>query len=138
MLDAATEIRRGATRLARRLRAERSAGALSANKIGVLSHLHHHGRATPGEIAAAERQQPQSLTRVFAELEDDGLITRTPDDRDRRQTVLALTPAGKAALQADMAERDAWLASVLNDLTETEREVLRLAGRLMNRICDDY
>ncbi|MFF3562413.1 MarR family winged helix-turn-helix transcriptional regulator [Streptomyces sp. NPDC002574] len=135
-LGAASEIRRGASRLARRLRAERSPGALSANKVGVLGHLYRRGPATPGDVAAADRQQPQSLTRVFAELERDGLISRTAAEHDRRQTLLALTPAGHAALLADVAERDAWLASALAGLSETEREVLRLAGRLMDRLCD--
>ncbi|MFB7495281.1 MarR family winged helix-turn-helix transcriptional regulator [Streptomyces sp. NPDC056161] len=136
LIDTAAQIRSGAARLARRLRAERSPGALSANKVGVLSRLHRHGPATPGEVAAADRQQPQSLTRAFAELEQDGLISRTPDERDRRQSLLALTPAGRQVLLADLAERDAWLASALTDLSETEREVLRLAGRLMDQICD--
>ncbi|MFJ4845746.1 MULTISPECIES: MarR family winged helix-turn-helix transcriptional regulator [unclassified Streptomyces] len=135
-LGAAAEIRRGATRLSRRLRAERSPGALSANKVGVLGHLYRHGPATPGAVAGADRQQPQSLTRVFTELERDGLITRAPAEHDRRQALLALTPAGHAALLADVAERDAWLASALAGLSETEREVLRLAGRLMDRLCD--
>ncbi|MFF4750066.1 MarR family winged helix-turn-helix transcriptional regulator [Streptomyces sp. NPDC002514] len=87
-------------------------------------------------VEQGERQQPQSLTRTFAELEQDGLISRTPDERDRRQSLLALTPAGRQVLLADFAERDAWLASALTDLSETEREVLRLAGRLMDQICD--
>ncbi|MER6352299.1 MarR family transcriptional regulator [Streptomyces sp. NPDC001634] len=51
-----------------------SAGSLSPHQLGVLGQLHRHGPATPGEIAAAERQRPQSLTRVFAELEGEGLI----------------------------------------------------------------
>src|SRR5438874_2589142 len=87
-IEAASEIRRGAMRLARRLRAERSPGALSANKMGVLGHLYRRGPSTPGEVASADRQQPQSLTRVFTELERDGLISRAPDERDRRQTLL--------------------------------------------------
>src|SRR5436309_3921756 len=107
LLDGAAQVRQGVIRLGRRLRAERSPEALSANKLGVLSHLHRHGPATAGELAAAEHQRPQSLTRVFAELEQAGLVTRIRDERDRRQSVLALTPEGTAALARDMAERDA-------------------------------
>ena len=118
------------------MRAGRSPGALSANKVSVLGHLRRHGPATPGDIAAAERQQPQSLTRVFAELEADALVSRDRDERDRRQSVLAITAAGRAALTRDMAERDAWLATALAELTETERQVIRLAARLMDQIAD--
>lgn len=132
----AAEIRRGATRLSRRLRAERPADALSVNKLSVLSHLYRDGPTTPGRLASAEHQRPQSLTRVFAELEQDGLIFRGESAEDRRRSVLDLTAAGLRALGQDMAHRDAWLAAALADLSETEREVLRIAGNLMDRLAD--
>lgn len=135
-VEAAAQIRRGATRLAHRLRAERPPGALSSNKLGVLGHLRRRGPSTPGEIAAAEHQRPQSLTRVFAELVNDGLVRRAPSENDRRQSMLTITSAGRAALSRDMAGRDAWLASVLSGLTETESEVLRIAAVLMDRIAE--
>ena len=134
--EIATEVRRGTTRLARRLRTERSAESLSANKVGVLGHLHRHGPSSPGEVAAGEHQLPQSLSRVFAELADAGLVTRSRSDRDRRGSLLGLTTAGRDALLRDMAERDAWLASALAELTETEVQVLRIAGGLLDRLAD--
>jgi DNA-binding MarR family transcriptional regulator len=133
---AAADLRRGAIRLARRLRAERPAEALSANKVGVLGFLYRHGSSTPGAVAAAEHQRPQSLTRVFTELEHDGLLVRTRSDRDGRQSMLELTSAGRDALTRDMADRDAWLAAALAELTDTEAEVLRIAGALMDRLAD--
>jgi len=135
-LETATAIRHGAIRLARRLRSSRSAGALSTNKISVLSHLMRYGPSTPGEVAAVDRQQPQSLTRVFADLERDGLIVRSADAGDRRQSIITITEAGSRELERDVAERDAWLAGALAGLTETERQVLRLAAALMEHIAD--
>ncbi|HEY3953362.1 MAG TPA: MarR family transcriptional regulator [Streptosporangiaceae bacterium] len=136
MTFAATEIRQGVTRLSRRLRSERPSGGLSSSKLSVLSYLLRSSPATAGEAAAADHQQPQSLTRVLAELERDRLITRTRDEQDRRQSLLTITEAGRQALRRDMAQRDDWLASALTGLTETERELLRLAARLMDRIAD--
>jgi hypothetical protein len=69
LLEIAVEIRRGTIRLARRLRVERPAEALSANKVSVLGYLHRHGPDTPGGVAQADHQHPQSLTRLLAELE---------------------------------------------------------------------
>lgn len=135
--EEAAEIRRAVTRIAGRMRASRSAGALSSNKVGVLGRLLRAGPSTPGALAAAERQQPQSLTRVFADLERDGLVHRSRDERDGRQSVLTLTPAGRAVLLADAAERDAWLATAMESLTETERRLLGLAAELMRRMADD-
>lgn len=132
--EAVAQIRRGATRLARRLRMERPSDALSLTKILVLAHLLRWGPTTPGQIATAEQLQPQSLTRVIAELEADQMITKATNERDRRQYVLELTPLGMRALADDMRSRDEWLADAMEDLSETERHVLYLAGVLMDRI----
>ncbi|MEV0210337.1 MarR family transcriptional regulator [Streptomyces sp. NPDC050788] len=132
----AARLRRGVVRLNRRLRHERGDGSLSPNQLSVLGHLHRHGPATPGAVAAAERQRPQSLTRVFAELEAEGLIVREPGTADRRQSVLSLTAQGLGALERDMAERDDWLAGALDALSPTERGVLELAAALMERLAE--
>lgn len=128
------QVRRGASRLGRRLRLERPADSISQTKLAVLAQLRRWGAATPGELAAAERLQPQSLTRVLADLEADGMLTRRRDERDRRQYVLEITPIGTLALVQDMDERDHWLSEAMRGLTETERQVLYLAGALMDRL----
>ncbi|MBP5939995.1 MarR family winged helix-turn-helix transcriptional regulator [Streptomyces acidiscabies] len=135
-VEEAAEIRQGVTRLARRLRAVRTPGALSNNKLGVLGQLYRGGPRTPGELAAAEHQRPQSLTRVFAELEAEGLVARTRAEDDGRQSLLSLTDAGREALRGEVAERDEWLARAMEECTDTEREVLLLAARLMDRLSD--
>jgi DNA-binding MarR family transcriptional regulator len=135
-LEHAAELRRGLTRLGQRLRFERRTGAISSNKLSVLGHLYRQGPCTPGDIAAAEHQHPQSLTRIFAELEHSGLVARTRSDQDGRQSVLTITSAGQEKLLADMAQRDAWLADALVQVTEAEADLLRIAARLMNRLAD--
>ncbi|MFF4911302.1 MarR family winged helix-turn-helix transcriptional regulator [Streptomyces sp. NPDC001260] len=102
----------------------------------VLGHLRRRGPSTPGQVAEAERQRPQSLMRVFAELEAEGLIVREPGTTDRRRSVLSLTEEGRRALERDMAERDAWLAPALETLSETERGVLALAAEVMERLAN--
>jgi DNA-binding MarR family transcriptional regulator len=139
---AATAVRRGTTRLARRLRMERpepgQAGPeLSNLALSVLAHLHTRGPMTPGTLAAAERLQPQSLTRTLAVLERQHLIIRQLDGRDARRSLLALTEAGLQALTVDMRQRDDWLADAMaRELTRAERELLRLAGELMERLAE--
>ena len=101
----AADLRRAVVRLGRRLRMERQQGALSANKLSVLAHLYERGPSTPGQVAAAEHQHPQSLTRVFAELQLGGLVSRVASEDDLRASVLTLTPGGRRALRKDMAEQ---------------------------------
>lgn len=134
--DVAPALRAGVLRLARRLRVERGQSALSNTKIAVLSHLARVGTSTPSRVSRDERQKPQSLTRVFAELEADGLIDRLPDADDGRQSVLRLTERGRAATAADMGLRDRWLADAMSGLTPTDLGVLALAAGVIDRIGD--
>lgn len=90
---------------------------------------------SPGDLAAAEHVQPQSLTRTLTGLESSGLLGRTPDPADGRRSLLAITPSGQDALRAEMERRDDWLAAAMTDsLTSTEIELLRLAGELLDRL----
>jgi DNA-binding MarR family transcriptional regulator len=134
---AATEVRRGVISLARRLRLERSEVGLTALELSVLGHLHRRGPLTPGELATAERVQPQSLTRTLAALEEAGLASRQPDPADGRRSLLAVSQNGQAALRSEMEQRDDWLASAMTaELTVTEMELLRLAGSLLERLAE--
>ena len=132
----AGELRRGVFRLVRRLRAERGPTALSPARTVVMFHLFREGPTTPGDLAATEFHQPQSLTRVIADLVRAGLVSKTRSDTDKRQYLLDLTAAGRATLAGEMARRDAWLADAMQSLSETEREVLRLSAGLLARLAD--
>jgi DNA-binding MarR family transcriptional regulator len=128
-------IRYGVMHLARRMRLERAGDALSPSKLILLGWLMRKGPLTPSELAALERVRPQSLTRTLASLEEEGLITRRAGEDDRRQSVAAITEQGYAALSHDMRQRDTWLATVMTQrLSPTEREILRLAAQLMERL----
>jgi DNA-binding MarR family transcriptional regulator len=136
-LAAAATLRRGVLGLGRRLRLERSAPSLTALELSVLGHLHRRGALSPGDLAAFERVQPQSLTRTLSNLEENGLTLREPDPADGRRSLLAITHAGLLALRVEMDQRDAWLAAAMAaKLTTTEIGLLELAGELMERLAD--
>lgn len=129
-------MRRGATALAARARAER-AGALSLNQTAVLGRVVTRGPITPGEVADQLGMLPQSLTRTFAALEAAGHVRRTTDPADGRQALLLATTEGRAALRAEMAPRDRWVArAMLAVLTDDERAALVHAAPLLQRLAD--
>jgi DNA-binding MarR family transcriptional regulator len=129
----AVEVREAVSRLARRLRQERPAHELGLTSLSVLSRLHRLGPAGPSALAGAENVQPQSLTRVLATLAERGLVAREPHPTDGRQTVVSITEAGRAVLEEDRSQRDAWLAGVIDErLTPVEREFLRVAATLLD------
>jgi DNA-binding MarR family transcriptional regulator len=110
----------------------------ATGRLGALAFLYRSGSSTPGAMAAALRVQPQSLTRTLAALEADGLVTRVRDAADGRQSLIELTQRGYEAMARDVAYSDAWLRErMATELNETEREVLRLAAALMDRLAGD-
>lgn len=134
----AVALRRAATRLALRLRAERPTTGPGSAGIAVLGQLRRRGGLTASEIAAAERVQPQSLTRVLASLEEQELISRSQDTQDRRRHTIELTDRGRQLLTDHMQSSDDWLADAITErLNPTERAVLQLAAGLLDQLLDD-
>ncbi len=137
LLRAATAVRQGVNSLSRRLRMERPASGESLLHLSILSFLHRRGPMTAGQLAVVAGLQPQSLTRAFASLQSRQLIVRKRDPHDGRRSLLALTEKGLEVLRLDMGPRDAWLAATMGDhLTPTERDLLVLAGRLLERLAE--
>jgi DNA-binding MarR family transcriptional regulator len=135
--EIATALRRASTRLALRMRVERPADGTSGAGLTVLGLLHLRGQLTAGELAAAERVQPQSLTRVLAALDDKGLISRSPDSRDRRRQTIDLTERGSQVLIEHVRQSDDWLTRAMTErLTPTELDVLRLAANLIDQLLE--
>jgi DNA-binding MarR family transcriptional regulator len=130
----ASTLRLSVMRLARRLRAERLDTSLSLSQLAALATLDRHGPLTPGELAAHERVQPPSMTRLVATLEAAGLATRDPHPTDRRQVLLRVTPEGAAILLEDRRRRDAWLARQLRDLDPADLAVLTQAAAVLDRL----
>ena len=130
----ASALRLAVMRLARRLRGERSDSSLTISQIAALSTLERSGPLTPRELAAAERVQPPSMTRITASLEAAGLVTRTDHPSDGRQVLLAASPEGAALVREDRRRRDAWLAQRLRDLPPEDVEVLRRAAVVLGRL----
>ncbi|GAA3082876.1 DNA-binding MarR family transcriptional regulator [Kribbella aluminosa] len=135
--ETAVALRRASTRLALRLRAERTGDGLGSTGVAVLGQLHRRGNLTASEIAAAERVQPQSLTRVLASIEEQGLIKRHQDPHDRRRQTIELTTAGRELLKHHMKSSDDWLAEAISQrLNPTEQAVLQLAAGILDQLLD--
>jgi DNA-binding MarR family transcriptional regulator len=131
----AAELRIAVMRLRRRLAHERHPdNELSIGAMAVLGCLHRNGDMTVGELAASERVQPPSMTRTVNCLQEGGYVDRRPHETDGRQVVVVLSAKGTETLLADRARRDAWLAQRLRDLTPDERETLRRAAPILDRL----
>jgi len=137
-IDAASQLHRSALRLFRLVRAARPEKGLGLAGFSALARLQRGGVTTATALAAYLRIQPQSVTRLLADLERDGLIERRPNEQDRRQSLIEITPAGTQALSEEVRVQEQVLAQcVAESLTPAEQELLRLAAGLMERVVDD-
>ena len=122
-------------RTARRLRQE--AGIeLSPSLTAALATVERHGPVTPSALAARERIQRPTATRVLARLEEEGLVARTPDPQDRRSSLVSATPAGRALLADLRTRKTLFLARRLEHLSPDERAALDRAATILERMLE--
>src|SRR4029453_19140883 len=131
----ASALRPSVLRLARRLRQLRDESLdLNSNQLSAMSVLLNSGDQLMGELAAMEKVQPPSMTRIVNGLESRGVLGRRADPADKGQSVGALTDSGKQLLLANRRRRDEWLATRIAELEPEEREVLRKAVSILEKV----
>ncbi len=130
-------LRPAVMQLARRLRQVRAdAVELTPTQLSAMGVLARNDDQPIGALAAAEKVAAPSMTRTVNALEERGLVTRAPDPADRRQSRVSLTPAGRELLAANRRRRSEWLAQRIAELDAQDREVLRRAVGIFERITD--
>jgi DNA-binding MarR family transcriptional regulator len=131
----ANELREVSTELRARLRVASLAEPLSMSQTAVLARLHKFGPMTVADLARAEHVKPQSMGATVVSLEADGLVARSSDPDHGRRLNVSLTEAGKRALLAGRAARQAWLSRALEEhLDVAEQKQLLEALSLLKRI----
>jgi DNA-binding MarR family transcriptional regulator len=112
------------SRLARHLDRARTAAfarhGLAAWEFDVLSALRRQGRPyqlSPGALLRATLVTSGTMTNRIDRLADAGLVARSPDPQDKRGVLVTLTPRGRDAVDAALA-----------DLLQGERELLAGLG----------
>src|SRR5437867_12717460 len=115
----AAHLRVVVARTARRLR-QQAGTDLSPSQTAALATIERRGPLTPSEVAACERIQRPTATRVIARLEEAGLVARAADPADGRSSLVSITADGRALLEAGRTRKDAFLAQRLDGLAADE------------------
>jgi DNA-binding MarR family transcriptional regulator len=133
--ELASRLRHAIARSARRLRQEAGTD-LSPSLTAALATIDRHGPLTPSELAARERVQRPTITRVVCRLEEAGLVARAADPTDRRSALISVTPAGHALLEAGRTRKDAFLSERLEALPAADRATLARAAALLEDLLE--
>lgn len=132
----AAHLRLAIARTARRLRQE-AGGGLGPTLTAALATAERHGPLTPSELAARERIQRPTATRLIAKLEEQGLVARTADPADGRSWLIEPTDDGRALLREIRTRKDAFLADRLRRLPAEDRRTLRRAAEILEEVLED-
>src|SRR5215207_1951967 len=128
--ELASRLRLVVTRLARRLRTQLP-GELSPSQLATLATVERSGPLTLGELSSAERVKPPTMTKIVSCLEEQGLVSRTVDQSDRRVARVEATTVGLQFLQHSRQQKDAYLAERLRSLDSEDRVALERAADIL-------
>ncbi|MBB2991214.1 DNA-binding MarR family transcriptional regulator [Mycolicibacterium iranicum] len=135
--SAATELRESMMAVTRQLRRHRPDNGLTVSQMQLLGEISRAGVTTPAELGVRLHVRVQSLTDSLNELVGRDLIARRPDETDRRRQLIELTADGIRLLDADRAERDAWLHQTMRDhLSELEVDLLMLVAPILRKLAN--
>ncbi len=120
-------------RLSGQLKRTQSLG-FPRQQLMVLVRLHIGGPACLKDIAAREHVPTPNLCTTFRKLEANGLVQRTIDDKDRRNTWYAVTPVGEHIAMAAMEKLRAEIESLFAGMSAADERDLTAALKTMNSI----
>ncbi len=121
-------------RAARRIRSQRVNTTATLSQLSALATVCKAGPLSAGEIAAVERVQPPSMTKILAALESSGWVQRSSHPEDRRQSIISITPAGQQLLAEETRARDEWLAKRLVEFSTEDLRKLGEAVDVLDRL----
>ena len=127
--ETAQRLRMVLGQLHRRLRPTEAgfAADLTPTRIAVLLTTVRSGPIRLADVADQEGLNPTLLSRTVAKLAQDGLVTRTADETDRRSAWLNATPAGRELADRIRAQRTHAVQAGLEQLSPRDRKLVEAA-----------
>ena len=135
--ELADALHSAAIHLLRRLRRRDTESGLSPARLSALSVIVFGGPMRISALARAEQVRTPTMTPIVAALEQEGLITREPDEGDARASILSATPRGQKLMTEGRARRVATLTAAVGKLPRSDRDVLRRAAVLLEQLARD-
>jgi DNA-binding MarR family transcriptional regulator len=104
---------------------------ISHAQFELLIELHERGALSAGELAAAARLSPGTVTQMLDHLAEQGHVERVRSETDRRVVVSRLTEQGQRKIEA---KHEAWQGRWQKALEGVDGEDLQAATRVLERL----
>lgn len=114
-----------------RIAAQETRSEAPAAQWRVLSLLERHDGLRIGALVAAARTTQPGMTRMIGDLDRAGFVSRSADPHDSRGTVVRITDAGRAAMNAWRRDFRAVLEPRFADLSQDDWATLARAAEIL-------
>ena len=118
----------------RRLRTRHPEDQVDPSTFPLAKQLMCHEGMRLSDLAAKVELDASTVSRQIKQLEDKGIVERTPDPADGRASLVRLTASGHHTMQATFRRRFERIKSVLEPWSERDREQLQT---LLTRLAAD-
>jgi len=137
-LELSSSLRTAVTALHKVLRKQGSViSAYSMTERETIGLLMRNPALLPTELAALTKVKTQSMSHILNNLEEQGLIKRTPSKEDKRKVYISITSAGKKIVEKARYEWDEWLKDAIEkSLTEKEKKSLEESLPALNKLIE--
>jgi DNA-binding MarR family transcriptional regulator len=138
-MEVAAALRTVIHRLVKLLRREtHEKGPFSLTERSVLGSLYQLGEQAPSALAQVEKVTSQSMSQIINNLDQAGMINKTPSGEDKRKILLSLSPAGRAYVEDARDRKQEWLAHALQQkVNAQEKDVLMEAMKILIKIIEE-
>lgn len=111
------------------------ADSVPQSRAETLGELLRSGPQSIGALAASRGVAHQTASRMVAEMEAIGMVTREADPRDARAVLIDISEAGRNAIEADRRAREDRIAAAIGAcVTTEERLALEDVPELLDRL----
>jgi DNA-binding MarR family transcriptional regulator len=116
-----------------RLRAE---FGVTLPRFDLMAQLERHPNGLRmGELSKRMMVTGGNITGITDQLEEEKLVVRVPDPKDRRAYSVKLTPAGRRAFEKMAAVHEGWITELMGGLTPADKtRLLELLSRLKQHL----
>lgn len=123
--------------MVRHVRQNSFAGGLSTAASSALGRLSREGPCRLTDLARSEGVSQPNMTQLVTRMERAGLVRRVADHNDGRAVLVEVTDAGLEVFRQRRAERARALQTLVEKLSEPEREAVRIALPALARAIED-
>jgi len=122
-------------RMNRRIRS--ASDGLNYSSLSALATVSKAGSIRLADLAEREVVAAPSITRIVADLERRGLVTRRVNETDRRAFLIEATESGEQALAAARAKRAVLVTKLLQELSPAELQAVAAALPALERAIEN-